>query len=181
MFELDIPGKITGYRFSRAGPSAARPPLRHLFPTQLGIVILAVFTIASCGYRFSGGGELPGEVKRVFITIFNNRTSELGVENVLAAQLTDEFLSLGPKGVLVSERQTADAELSGVISSVVINTVTLRTQLSSAERRVSHHGGGPPYGNERQGPLAGRCAVGKSTLQGRSRQINDGCQQARGD
>ena len=99
-------------------------------------MILAVLTISSCGYRFSGGGELPGEVKRVFITIFNNRTSELGVENVLAAQLTDEFLSLGPKGVLASERQTADAELSGVISSVVINTVTLRTQLSSAERRV---------------------------------------------
>jgi outer membrane lipopolysaccharide assembly protein LptE/RlpB len=100
------------------------------------IVFLAVFTIAACGYRFSGGGELPGEVKRVFITIFNNRTSELGVETVLAAQLTDEFLSLGPKGILVSERQTADAELSGVISSVQIYTVTLRTQLSSAERRV---------------------------------------------
>jgi outer membrane lipopolysaccharide assembly protein LptE/RlpB len=112
VFELDIPGKI------------------------IGIVILAVFTIAACGYRFSGGGELPGEVKRVFITIFNNRTSELGVENVLAAQLTDEFVTLGPKGVLVSERQTADAELSGVITTVAINTVTLRTQLSSAERRV---------------------------------------------
>jgi len=112
VFGLDSPGKI------------------------IGIMMLAVFTIAACGYRFSGGGELPGEVKRVFITIFINRTSELGVENVLAAQLTDEFISLGPKGVLVSERQTADAELSGVISSVVINTVTLRTQLSSAERRV---------------------------------------------
>jgi outer membrane lipopolysaccharide assembly protein LptE/RlpB len=112
VFELDSPGKI------------------------IGIVVLAVFTIASCGYRFSGGGELPGEVKRVFITIFNNRTSELGVENVLAAQLTDEFLSLGPKGILVSERQTADAELSGVISTVQIYTVSLRTQLSSAERRV---------------------------------------------
>ena len=112
MFELNSPGKI------------------------IASMVLAVFTFAACGYRFSGGGELPGEVKRVFITIFINRTSELGVENVLAAQLTNEFVSLGPKGVLVSERQTADAELSGVISSVVINTVTLRTQLSSAERRV---------------------------------------------
>jgi outer membrane lipopolysaccharide assembly protein LptE/RlpB len=102
----------------------------------IGIVILAIFTIAACGYRFSGGGELPGEVKRLFISIFINRTSELGVENVLAAQLTDEFISLGPKGLLVSERQTADAELSGVISRVQIYTVTLRTQLSSAERRV---------------------------------------------
>jgi outer membrane lipopolysaccharide assembly protein LptE/RlpB len=112
VFELDNPGKI------------------------FGIVILTVFTIASCGYRFSGGGEMPGDVKRIFITIFTNRTSELGVENVLAAQLTDEFLSLGPKGILVSERQTADAELSGVISTVQVYTVSLRTQLSSAERRV---------------------------------------------
>ncbi len=102
----------------------------------IGIVVLVFFTIASCGYRFSGGGELPGDVRRVFITIFNNRTSELGVENVLAAQLTDEFLSLGPKGILASERQAADAELSGVISTVQIYTVSLRTQLSSAERRV---------------------------------------------
>lgn len=102
----------------------------------IGIVVLAVFVIASCGYRFSGGGELPGDVTRVFITIFTNRTSELGVENILAAQLTDEFLSLGPKGILVSERQSADAELSGVISTVQIYTVSLRTQLSSAERRV---------------------------------------------
>lgn len=108
----------------------------HTTGKIIGIVILVVFTIASCGYRFSGGGELPGEVKRVYITIFNNRTSELGVENVLAAQLTDEFLSLGPKGVLVSDRQTAEAELSGEISTVQIYTVTLRTQLSSAERRV---------------------------------------------
>ena len=112
MFELDRLGKI------------------------IGIVVLVFFTIASCGYRFSGGGELPGDVRRVFITIFNNRTSELGVENVLAAQLTDEFLSLGPEGILASERQTADAELSGVISTVQIYTVSLRTQLSSAERRV---------------------------------------------
>lgn len=101
-----------------------------------GVVILAVFSLASCGYRFSGGGELPGETKRIFITIFSNRTSEIGVENVLAAQLTDEFISLGPKGVLASDRQDADAELSGVISNVQVYTVSLRTQSSSATRRV---------------------------------------------
>ena len=65
-----------------------------------------------------------------------SRTCWLRRLSSLTVGLTDEFISLGPKGVLVSERQTADAELSGVISSVVINTVTLRTQLSSAERRV---------------------------------------------
>ncbi|MFO7686856.1 MAG: LPS assembly lipoprotein LptE [Desulfobacterales bacterium] len=79
---------------------------------------------------------MPGETKRIFITIFSNRTSEIGVENVLAAQLTDEFISLGPKGVLASDRQDADAELSGVISNVQVYTVSLRTQSSSATRRV---------------------------------------------
>ena len=117
--------------------------------------MLAVFTIASCGYRFSGGGELPGEVKRVFITIFINRTSVLGVENVLAAQLTDEFLSLGPKGVLVSERQTADAELSGVISSVSDLHRYAADTIEQCGTASGHYGGGPPYGNERQGSLAG--------------------------
>ncbi|MDZ7579563.1 MAG: LPS assembly lipoprotein LptE [Deltaproteobacteria bacterium] len=79
---------------------------------------------------------MPGETKRIFITIFSNRTSAIGVENVLAAQLTDEFISLGPKGVLASDRQDADAELSGVISTVQVYTVSLRTQSSSATRRV---------------------------------------------
>ncbi|MFZ0242040.1 MAG: LPS assembly lipoprotein LptE [Desulfobacterales bacterium] len=102
----------------------------------VGIGILAVFTIAACGYRFTGGGELPAGVQRIYMTIFTNRTSELGVESVLAAQLTNEFLYFGPRGVLVNDRQAADAELSGVISTVQIYTATLRTQLSSAERRV---------------------------------------------
>jgi outer membrane lipopolysaccharide assembly protein LptE/RlpB len=99
-------------------------------------VILAGFVLSGCGYRFTGGGELPGDVKRVYITIFANRTSERGVESVLASQLTDAFLLLGPKGVLADSRQNAEAELSGEILTVRIYTVSLRTQVTSAERRV---------------------------------------------
>ncbi len=102
----------------------------------VGIWVLAVVTLAACGYRFTGGGELPDGVQRIYMTIFTNRTSEIGVESVLAAQLTNEFLYFGPRNVLANDRQAADAELSGVISTVQIYTATLRTQQSSAERRV---------------------------------------------
>lgn len=102
----------------------------------IAIGLLAALTIAACGYRFTGGGELPAGVQRIYLTIFTNRTSELGVESVLAAQLTNQFLYFGPSGVLVNDRSAADADLSGVIATVRIYTATLRTQLSSAERRV---------------------------------------------
>jgi outer membrane lipopolysaccharide assembly protein LptE/RlpB len=100
-------------------------------------VVLAAGVVASgCGYRFTGGGNLPAGVERVFMVIFDNRTSEIGVENDLAASLANTFSTLGPRNVLVSDRENADAELSGTISSVEIYTVSRRTETVSAERRV---------------------------------------------
>lgn len=99
-------------------------------------ILFLLFLTCACGYRFAGGGALPADAQRVFITIFDNRTSEIGVENVLASELANEFTTLGPKGVLVSSRQGADAELSGVISTVRTYTVSRAGESTSSERRV---------------------------------------------
>ena len=100
------------------------------------IVLILAIALFSCGYRFSGGGELPAGVKTVFLVIFNNRTSEIGVENDLAAALGNTFTTVGDKDMLVKNRQEADAELTGAINSVEIYTVSRRTETVSAERRV---------------------------------------------
>jgi outer membrane lipopolysaccharide assembly protein LptE/RlpB len=99
-------------------------------------VLVAVIAVSACGYRFSGGGELPAGVKRIFLVIFDNRTSEIGVENDVAASMANTFTTLGNKDALAGNRQDADAELTGAISSVEIYTVSRRVQTVSAERRV---------------------------------------------
>ena len=100
------------------------------------IVMAAVAAVSACGYRFSGGRELPAGVQRVHLVIFQNRTSESGVENDLAASLANSFTTLGNKDMLAGSREDADAELNGVINSIEISTVSRRTETISAERRV---------------------------------------------
>jgi outer membrane lipopolysaccharide assembly protein LptE/RlpB len=99
-------------------------------------VAVALIFLSGCGYRFSGGGELPAGVQRIFLVIFDNRTSEIGVENDLAASMANTFTTLGNKDALAGNRQNADAELNGAISSIEIFTVSRRVQTVSAERRV---------------------------------------------
>ena len=100
------------------------------------VVLFFAMPLVSCGYHFSGGGILPAGVERIFLVIFENRTSEIGVENDLAAALANTFTTVGNKDVLVNKRQKADAELTGAINKIEIYTVSRRTETVSAERRV---------------------------------------------
>jgi hypothetical protein len=91
--------------------------------------------VGSCGYRFSGDVTLPSGVEHIHVTILSNPTSEVGIENLITAQLIAEFTRRNP-GALVSRRADADAVLSGVISSIKIWTVSRRGQEIPNERRV---------------------------------------------
>ena len=102
----------------------------------VGSALVVMVFLSACGYRFAGGGELPAGVERIFLVIFDNRTSEIGVENDVAASMANTFTTLGNKDTLAGSRQDADAELNGVISSIEIFTVSRRVQTVSAERRV---------------------------------------------
>lgn len=107
-----------------------------MLKTIVWTILVAVIAVSGCGYRFSGGGELPAGVERIFLVIFDNRTSEIGVENDVAASLANTFTTLGHKDALAGSRQVSDAALTGVISSLEIFTVSRRVQTVSAERRV---------------------------------------------
>ena len=104
--------------------------------SRVFVVLSFAVALVSCGYHFSGGGVLPAGVERIFLVIFENRTSEIGVENDLAAALANTFTTIGNKDVLVNNRQSADAELTGAINKIEIYTVSRRTETVSAERRV---------------------------------------------
>lgn len=91
---------------------------------------------AACGYRFSGGGRFPADVQRIYVTIFENGTSQIGVENTLADAVTGEFAARANADAVAGSRQDADAVLDGRITSVRITSISRIAETVSSEARV---------------------------------------------
>ena len=89
--------------------------------------------LSACGYRFAGGGTLPSGIKSVCVTILENRTSEIGVENTFTNDLIYEFTRNGR----IASIDKADALLSGVVKSMSIETISRSGAHTSIERRVT--------------------------------------------
>jgi outer membrane lipopolysaccharide assembly protein LptE/RlpB len=93
-----------------------------------------VMIIWGCGYRFTGGGNFPLNIKSIFVPVFENKTSETGIETIITNDFIFE-LTRSSK-VSVVEKETADAVLWGVITSVSAQTVSRSGRQTPLERRV---------------------------------------------
>jgi outer membrane lipopolysaccharide assembly protein LptE/RlpB len=76
----------------------------------LGLLLIAV-GLTGCGYSFRG--NLPDHIKTVAVPIFQNKTSEPGVESLLTSAVIDAFASNGRLRVVKPEE--ADAILTGEV------------------------------------------------------------------
>ncbi len=102
------------------------------------IVTLFIFSLigyGGCGYRFPGGGEIPGGLTLVSIPLFTNLTNEIGLENTLTNDLTNEFIVRRKKS-LSTDDEMADGSLEGKIVSVNTHTITQTVSGGSVEREV---------------------------------------------
>jgi outer membrane lipopolysaccharide assembly protein LptE/RlpB len=99
-----------------------------------GICFVLSLLVTACGYRFSGGGELPGGIKKLNIGIFENRTNENGFESQIANDLIYQFTRFG--NLQLTEKATADASLTGTIKSVTSVTISHANTNTSTERRI---------------------------------------------
>jgi hypothetical protein len=83
-----------------------------------GAVVLAALTLASCGYRLRGTGNLrdvlPAHVKKMAIPIFVNKTTRFDLDKNLTNAVIDEFVTMG-KLEIVTDLAAADAVLTGEI------------------------------------------------------------------
>jgi hypothetical protein len=100
------------------------------------IIVLIAVLCGACGYRFGGQTGFPGDSDRLFVKIFENRTQETGVENVVTAALLSE-LTLRKTHGLASGIDHADVVLNGVVEEVVIRTISTRNKDTAGERRVT--------------------------------------------
>jgi hypothetical protein len=98
-------------------------------------IIMSVFLIAGCGYRFSPGGEyIDKKIRTVFIDNFTNKTSEANVENTIRNSFIDQFI-IGGRFALGAPRDKGDAVFKGSVTSIVTSPLSYqRTGLASGER-----------------------------------------------
>lgn len=99
------------------------------------LLLAGLILVGGCGYKFTGGGELPKGVQTIFVDLFENKSREVDIETQLANDLTNEFI-LKRKKALVPENK-ADAILTGKIVSIDSSTISQTKKGASVERRVT--------------------------------------------
>ena len=102
---------------------------------SIGLVFLSLIFIQACGYRFAGSGQFPKSVEKVFIEVFENRTSQTGIERTVTNQLIFEFTRQREESLAGSATE-ADAILKGAISRIRTETISrVGTEIAN-EREV---------------------------------------------
>ena len=105
--------------------------MRKLFWLSMAFIFICV---SGCGYRFSGGGELPFGITKVFVPMFHNRTSEPQIERIVTNDFIYEFTRSGQINVV--EKESADGILLGTITGLRTETVARTGSQTPLERRV---------------------------------------------
>jgi outer membrane lipopolysaccharide assembly protein LptE/RlpB len=100
----------------------------------LHLMIIAGFLFSACGYKFTGGGDLPSSVKKISVSVLENRTAESGIENIIT---NDIIYEITRNGKIVENKDNADASLTGTIESVSDDAIAHRGDKISLERRVT--------------------------------------------
>lgn len=82
------------------------------------MLFLSFSQVTGCGYAFTGAGSvLPPDVKKVYIPLAENNSTELGLADVVTEALREQFDSYGVVTVVDSQND-ADAVLRTTITSV---------------------------------------------------------------
>ncbi|MBI4524745.1 MAG: hypothetical protein HY695_13150 [Deltaproteobacteria bacterium] len=82
--------------------------------SALMLSLVAMLGMLGCGYRFSGAGNFPPDVRTMYVEPFVNRTREIGIDRELAMAIKSELRRQG-RVQIVDQADGADAVLSGVI------------------------------------------------------------------
>jgi hypothetical protein len=81
---------------------------------------ISVLTIISC-YHYTFNPNLPSNIEKITIPIFNNETLQYGIESTITQDVIDEFISDGTLDVV--EKEKSDAILWGTIRKYRIDPV----------------------------------------------------------
>lgn len=96
--------------------------------SRLLTAVLLLFLLTGCGYQLGGTVlNLPDNVSTVTIEMFDNKTMEPYLENILTTQVTRRLMLL-PDIDLVENAVAAEAALSGVITDYRVESFAYDSQ-----------------------------------------------------
>lgn len=99
------------------------------------LVFCLLLLLGGCGYRFSGEGPGPQPgLQRIAIPVFENNTSEAGLEAVFASALRREFILRSQLQVVPVEQ--AEAILKGRITNIYTSRVAQREVEETIQTRL---------------------------------------------
>ena len=87
--------------------------------STLNLVLVVCLLLPSCGYRFSGGGSLPGGAETISVLMLENRTAETGIQTRLTSDITFEITRRDSSRV--ARPENADALLAGIVKTVQVS------------------------------------------------------------
>ncbi|MFH1075689.1 MAG: LptE family protein [Pseudomonadota bacterium] len=99
------------------------------------LLLFAVVLVSGCGYHFGGlQSTLPLDIHTVSVLVFENQTTETGIQEDLANNLISEFTR--GKMLDIADEKKADAILTGVIKQIRTEIITHTAAVMAAEHRV---------------------------------------------
>src|SRR6266576_1114783 len=97
----------------------------------------SVLLLSACGYALVGhGNSLDPKIKSVQVPAFVNRTTRVGLEQLVTQSVADEMVSRG-RLKLVSNPNDADAILRGSIDSFGIFPIAFNPQGRATQYQIS--------------------------------------------
>ena len=99
------------------------------------LMVFPVVLLAACGYRFAGGGLLPGGAESLSILMPENRSTESGIQARLNSDIVYEFTRR--ESARIAPPDKADAILSGVIKTVRDTDIARTGTSTASQRRVT--------------------------------------------
>jgi outer membrane lipopolysaccharide assembly protein LptE/RlpB len=101
--------------------------------TLLILFILTIFSTA-CGYRFTGGGLLPGDKSTIAVEIFRNRTAQTGLETTLTNDLLFQFTRA--EAIRVTTLSESETLLRGTIQRLVLTPIAYTGTSTTTQQRA---------------------------------------------
>jgi outer membrane lipopolysaccharide assembly protein LptE/RlpB len=92
------------------------------------VAVLGALLAGSCGYKVSGRYTgLPEGIQTIAVPVFDNRTPKFELEQILTAAVKRELAERSNRQV-ISDKETADAVLTGTILSYSITPIGIKSE-----------------------------------------------------
>lgn len=113
-----------------------RPPAVH---GVLGLALLAgsALILSACGYALVGRGtNVPEDVRKVYLSPFENRTQRQQVDQFVTEAIAEELVTRR-RFDMVGNLEEADADLSGAVAAFGLTPITFDDQGRATEYELS--------------------------------------------